>query len=160
MKKYSWRHQAISFDKQGRFTGHEFDTGTGLNYMDARHEGPTLSRFLSQDPNFIQGSPENWQNAESAEPQYAALNGFANTNNSVYLANPQNLNTPQTTGSVLRRWTMYEEGFARSGLSARVAGQEMHETGEPTYNRRLCRDPAMRWVVGDRAITGSATSAS
>ena len=24
----------------------------------------------------------------------------------------------------------------------------------------LCRDPAMRWVVGDRAITGSAASAS
>jgi Transposase DDE domain group 1 len=25
---------------------------------------------------------------------------------------------------------------------------------------RLCRDPAMRWVVGDRAITASAASAS
>jgi Transposase DDE domain group 1 len=25
---------------------------------------------------------------------------------------------------------------------------------------RLCRDPAMRWVVGDRAITGSAASTS
>jgi len=25
---------------------------------------------------------------------------------------------------------------------------------------RLCRDPVMRWVVGDRAITGSAASAS
>ena len=25
---------------------------------------------------------------------------------------------------------------------------------------RLCRDPAMRWVVGDRAISGSAASAS
>jgi hypothetical protein len=25
---------------------------------------------------------------------------------------------------------------------------------------RLCRDPAMRWVVGDQAITGSAASAS
>src|SRR6202049_3754826 len=25
---------------------------------------------------------------------------------------------------------------------------------------RLCRDPAMRWVVGDRAVTGRAASAS
>jgi hypothetical protein len=25
---------------------------------------------------------------------------------------------------------------------------------------RLCRDPAMRWVVGDRAVTLSATAAS
>jgi hypothetical protein len=25
---------------------------------------------------------------------------------------------------------------------------------------RLCRDPAMRWLVGDRAVTGPAASAS
>jgi hypothetical protein len=31
-----------SFAEQRRFTGHEFDTVTGLNYMDARYEGPTL----------------------------------------------------------------------------------------------------------------------
>jgi hypothetical protein len=60
--------------------------------MDARYEGPTLSRFLSQDPMFIQGAPENWQNTEAAEPQYAALNGFVKSSNSVYLASPQNLN--------------------------------------------------------------------
>jgi RHS repeat-associated protein len=52
-----------------RFRFHRFDTGTGLNYMDARYEGPTLSRFLSQDPNFIQGGPENWQNSDSANPE-------------------------------------------------------------------------------------------
>jgi hypothetical protein len=61
--------------------------------MDARYEGPNLSRFLSEDPNFIQDSgPENWQNTESAEPQYAELNGFVRSSNSVYLASPQNLN--------------------------------------------------------------------
>jgi hypothetical protein len=32
-----------------RFRFHRFDTGTGLNYMDARYEGPNLSRFLSED---------------------------------------------------------------------------------------------------------------
>lgn len=42
-----------SLNEQRRFTGHEFDTGTGLNYMDARYEGPTLSRFLSEDPNAL-----------------------------------------------------------------------------------------------------------
>jgi hypothetical protein len=36
-----------------------------------------------------------------------------------------------------------------------VAGYEDVNDAE-----RLCRDPAMRWVVGDRAITGSAASAS
>jgi RHS repeat-associated protein len=75
MKKYSWRHQAISFDKQGRFTSHEFDVGTGLNYMDARYQAPTLSRFLSEDPKFLATTFD--------------------------LKNPQSLNTTQTTASVL-----------------------------------------------------------
>jgi RHS repeat-associated protein len=44
--------------EQRRFTGHEFDAGTGLNYMDARYEGPNLSRFLSENPNFI-NNPQN-----------------------------------------------------------------------------------------------------
>jgi Transposase DDE domain group 1 len=37
----------------------------------------------------------------------------------------------------------------------RLAGYEDVNDAE-----RLCRDPAMRWVVGDRAITGCAASAS
>jgi hypothetical protein len=37
-------HRATTFGEQRRFTGHEFDQGTGLNYMDARYQGPTLSR--------------------------------------------------------------------------------------------------------------------
>ena len=45
--------QAASFGEQRRFTGHEFDAGTGLNYMDARYEGPNLARFLSEEPYFL-----------------------------------------------------------------------------------------------------------
>jgi hypothetical protein len=37
----------------------------------------------------------------------------------------------------------------------RLAGYEDVNDAE-----RLCRDPAMRWVVGDRAIRGTAASAS
>jgi hypothetical protein len=61
--------------------------------MDARYEGPTLSRFLSQDPNFLQAGPANWQNSESADPQYAGLTGFVNSGNSVYLASEGRLPT-------------------------------------------------------------------
>jgi len=60
--------------------------------MDARYEGPNLSRFLSEDPVSLQAGPANRQNAESLEPQYAAVNGFVKASNSVYLASPQNLN--------------------------------------------------------------------
>jgi hypothetical protein len=46
-------------------------------------------------------------------------------------------------------------GLLRQSIFGRLAGYEDVNDAE-----RLCRDPTMRWVVGDRAITGSATSAS
>jgi hypothetical protein len=46
-------------------------------------------------------------------------------------------------------------GLLRQSVFGRLAGNEDVNDAE-----RLCRDPAMRWVVGDRAITGSAASAS
>jgi hypothetical protein len=45
-------------------------------------------------------------------------------------------------------------GLFRQSVFGRVAGYEDVNDAE-----RLCRDPAMRWVVGDRAIQGSAASA-
>jgi hypothetical protein len=46
-------------------------------------------------------------------------------------------------------------GLLRQSVFGRLAGYE-----DVNDANRLCRDPAMRWVVGDRAITGSAASAS
>ena len=46
-------------------------------------------------------------------------------------------------------------GLLRQSMFGRLAGYEDVNDAE-----RLCRDPTMRWVVGDRAITGSAASAS
>ena len=46
-------------------------------------------------------------------------------------------------------------GLLRQSIFGRLAGYEDVNDAD-----RLCRDPAMRWVVGDRAITGSAASAS
>jgi hypothetical protein len=43
----------------------------------------------------------------------------------------------------------------RQSIFGRLAGYEDVNDAD-----RLCRDPAMRWVVGNRAITGSAASAS
>jgi RHS repeat-associated protein len=42
-----------TFNEQRRSDGHEFDAGTGLLYQDARYLGPTLGRFLSEDPAFL-----------------------------------------------------------------------------------------------------------
>jgi hypothetical protein len=46
-------------------------------------------------------------------------------------------------------------GLLRQSVFGRLAGYEDVNDAE-----RLCRDPAMRWVLGDRAITGSAASTS
>ena len=46
-------------------------------------------------------------------------------------------------------------GLLRQSVFGRLAGYEDVNDAE-----RLCRDPAMRWVVGDGAITGFAASAS
>ena len=46
-------------------------------------------------------------------------------------------------------------GLLRQSVFGRLAGYEDVNDAE-----RLCRDPAMRWVVGDRATTSSAASAS
>jgi Transposase DDE domain group 1 len=46
-------------------------------------------------------------------------------------------------------------GLLRQALFGRLAGYEDVNDAE-----RLCRDPAMRWVIGDRAISGFAASAS
>jgi hypothetical protein len=46
-------------------------------------------------------------------------------------------------------------GLLRQSVFGRLAGYEDVNDAEP-----LCHDPAMRWVVGDRAITGFAASAS
>src|SRR6476620_10349442 len=46
-------------------------------------------------------------------------------------------------------------GLLRQSVFGRLAGYEDVNDAD-----RLCRDPAMRWVVGDPAITGSAASTS
>jgi hypothetical protein len=45
-------------------------------------------------------------------------------------------------------------GLVRQPVFGRLAGYEDVNDAE-----RLCRDPPMRWMVGDRAIAGSAASA-
>ena len=64
--------QEGSFDEQRKFTGHEYDDDTDLNYMIARYQNPAIGRFISVDP-------------------------AAQNNPTKFLTDPQQLDTPRTT---------------------------------------------------------------
>ena len=62
-------------------------------FMDARYEGPNLSRFLSQDPNFINAGAPDWVTGISGDSRYLGVKGFVDSSAVYYLSNPQNLNS-------------------------------------------------------------------
>src|SRR5712671_4213851 len=68
---------------------------------------------------------------------------------------PRGLPTTVSTAAAATPSPMPSSRSAGLGTAWRLAGYEDVNDAE-----RLCRDPAMRWVVGDRAVTGSAASAS
>ena len=59
------------------------------------------------------------------------------------------------THAPVRMVGIWLAGLLRQSIFGRLAGYEDVNDAD-----RLCRDPAMRWVVGDRATTGSAASVS
>jgi RHS repeat-associated protein len=73
-------NQYDNFNEKRKFTGHEYDSSTGLSYMEARYESGTQGRFLSEDAAFLAvGTP----GLESITKQKLAN----------YLSNPQGLNS-------------------------------------------------------------------
>lgn len=61
------------FDVKRKYTGHEYDVATGLNYMQARYQDPTRGQFLSQDSMF-------WGNSNLSDPQGANSYSYARNN--------------------------------------------------------------------------------
>jgi hypothetical protein len=50
--------QATSFGEQRRFAEHEYDSGTGRAYMDARYQNGSRANFPLRSPSFLDlGSP-------------------------------------------------------------------------------------------------------
>ncbi|OGF02187.1 MAG: hypothetical protein A3G07_02320, partial [Candidatus Doudnabacteria bacterium RIFCSPLOWO2_12_FULL_47_12] len=92
------------FDEQRKFTGHEYDRDTGLNYMGARYYDAAIGRFLSQDPiyllagatNFGSRWNNNWRDIKPGEPTYSSQFGQYAENRLAlmeYLSDPQGLNS-------------------------------------------------------------------
>ncbi len=70
-----------SHAEKRKFTGHEYDADTGLNYMSQRYYEPTLGRFLSQDQPFLNITDAQKIEADTQSPYVE------------YLGNPQNQNS-------------------------------------------------------------------
>ncbi|MFH1255610.1 MAG: RHS repeat-associated core domain-containing protein [bacterium] len=49
-----------SFDEKRKFTGHEYDKKTELNYMVARYQNPDAGQFMSIDPMLRDGISREW----------------------------------------------------------------------------------------------------
>lgn len=70
-----------TFKEQRKFTGHEYDEDTGLNYMGARYQNSNAGRFTSLDPVFLAvGNADQLKQKTGLELQQ-------------YLADPQGLNS-------------------------------------------------------------------
>lgn len=72
-----------SFNEQRKFTGHEYDAETGLNYMGARYQSGAVGRFMSEDQSFLllgQDSDRTKLVESLSEPQ--KLNSYSYVENS------------------------------------------------------------------------------
>ena len=70
-----------SFDEQRKYTGHEYDKETGLNYMGARYQNGSVGRFMSEDPAHLAIGDSMWVKQTTGRDMQA------------YLSDPQALNS-------------------------------------------------------------------
>jgi len=62
-----------TFNEQRKYIGQEYDTDTGLNYLNARYYNATTGRFISQDPMF-------WGKLDLSNPQNFNSYSYARNN--------------------------------------------------------------------------------
>ncbi len=74
------------FTESKKFTGHEYDTETGLYYMQARYQNPSVGRFVSEDPSFLnvaQAGPASRRESKSAS--FISCSGASGRGRHLYL---------------------------------------------------------------------------
>ncbi len=74
-----------NFKEQRKFTGHEYDEDTGLNYMGARYQNGNIGRFMSEDPAFLKFDPNTSEGKMMLmDPQHQNSYSYARNNPLVY----------------------------------------------------------------------------
>jgi len=98
--RIDWQYSA-SFDEQRKFAGKEFDRDTGLSYMQARYQNPSIGRFISQDPAFVNLSRLSIQ---LQDPQSWNSYSYARNNPLAYIDPDGNMWTPWQSSGGLGAW--------------------------------------------------------
>jgi RHS repeat-associated protein len=75
-----------NLDEKRKFTGHEYDSEVGLNYMMARYQEPARGQFLSQDPAHLFVGDNRFKDKFGRELE-------------AHLSNPQHLNSYSYAGN-------------------------------------------------------------
>ncbi|MGB0757464.1 MAG: FG-GAP-like repeat-containing protein [Patescibacteria group bacterium] len=116
--------QYTDFDEQRKFTGHMYDSDTGLTYMNARYYPGATGRFLSQDPAVIV------LNRDLSNPQ--TLNSYSYVlNNPLYFVDP--------TGTTEREfWSGFVQGGAQTAWDNVV--QTVQAVAHPVQTLRQIGD--------------------
>ncbi len=110
--------KAGSFSEQRKYTGHEYDTDTGLNYMEARYYNPTIGRFLSQDPAFWEFSGTHLA-IMLVDPQSWNSYAYARNNPLAYVDPDGNMWTPWQSSGSFGNW-MGNGGFLHNIYGSNV----------------------------------------
>jgi RHS repeat-associated protein len=138
------------FDQKKKYTGHEFDQGTGLYYMKARYQEPGMGRFVSQDPAYL-AAGDVWSIQEITSKNLAG-----------YLSDPQGLNSYSYTrnnpiryvdqnGEWLSEWWNGEQSNEDFVIEIGDAAEDLYEQNK--YWRFLLDNPEGPAVVGTLPIS-------
>lgn len=99
--------KAGTFNEQRKYIGQEYDTDTGLNYLNARYYNSSIGRFTSEDPQF-------WGNQNLTDPQ--SLNSYSyGSNNPITMSDPTGQFSIQQAG-------MFALGFANAYFNDNLGG--------------------------------------
>jgi RHS repeat-associated protein len=130
-----------------RFTGHERDNETGLDYMMARYYGAEMGRFLSPDPVLgTPGNPQSWN-------RYAYV-----LNNPVKLVDPLGLYS--VTGPAADEFNDLTSAAIGFGVNADENGNMQRPAGPPTAENQAAADAFDAASTADFTINAVESSAA
>jgi len=123
----------VSYNEQRKFTGQEYDSDTGLYYMNARYQNPTIGRFVSQDPVFL-ALGDNGQIKQLTQQELRQI-----------LSDPQNLNSysygrnnplsyQDPNGQFSITWNGYKTGLNFGWSLLQSAGNYIYNKADSYYD--------------------------